>query len=515
MKIAYFLDFPNNIGGSNKVLLTQAYIMKERGHQTVVVIPDDKETGHASVYDELCIKYGLNVITAEFCVSTCMEGINVLSVFEHYDEVLNILKKEKMDLIHSTQMNITVEMAARELHIPHLMNIYQTDVEAFHITWMDVYPHFHSTDSELLSKRWRDGLHIPSKCIRVAYRNKICDEVNREKRVPLKLLSIGGLTERKNQLEIIKLVSICKNNGIPVNLTLLGNEHTTYGKECMRFVEQKGLIKEVTFRGFVSNVEEYFKKSDVFILASKVESFPGVIVESMANRVPILSTPVAGVPELLQDEYNAFLTEGFSGEDLYEAFRRYLLFRDNDNIQNIIDCAYKTYLDNHTYEVVGGQLERYYNWIITNYKGGNSQLLIDNVEKFIGGFISRIGLEKADLHTKNNLWLLYHLDKIVRFEQPQRIAIWGAGLWGKTALSWLEILNCVDRIIGFIDTYKDGTYLGHTVFKATKELIESCDMILVAIGNMNLCLEVMKNLDSFGKVRNKDYFMMLNAPMRI
>lgn len=30
-----------------------------------------------------------------------------------------------------------------------------------------------------------------------------------------------------------------------------------------------------------------------------------------------------------------------------------------------------------------------------------------------------------------------------------------------------------------------------------------------------LCLEVMKNLDSFDKVRNKDYFMMLNAPMRI
>ncbi len=69
--------------------------------------------------------------------------------------------------------------------------------------------------------------------------------------------------------------------------------------------------------------------------------------------------------------------------------------------------------------------------------------------------------------------------------------------------------------IGFIDTYKEGMYLGYPIQKAEKQIIISCDVILLAIGNMNGCLQIMKTLDDCGKRRNEDYFLMLNGPNRI
>ena len=247
------------------MLLTQAYIMSKRDHRTLIVIPNH-EGGHSSKYDRLCNKYGLDTTTAEFSVASCMEEIDILSVFKDYDEIFRLLKREKADLIHSTQLNITVEMASRELGIPHLMNIYQTDLEAFHIKWMDIYPLYHSADSELFSKRWKKGLGISSRCIRVAYENNTGD-VNKKTtaRMPLRILCIGGVGERKNQLEIIKFVLVCKKNGIQVTLMILGDDNTIYGKVCKDFVKQQNLEGEVFFQGFVFHTPLYkfFNKKSI------------------------------------------------------------------------------------------------------------------------------------------------------------------------------------------------------------------------------------------------------------
>lgn len=513
-KIVYFLDFPHNFGGSNKVLLTQAYIMSKKGYKVTVVIPNDDNGQHAVEFDELCKKFGLKAVTAKFLMATCLEGINICSMIEHYSEILELLKEEKADLIHSTQINITVEMASRELHIPHLMNIYQTDEDAFSINWLDVYPHYHSADSVIFSNRWGKGLHIPSKCIRVAYESGNKAAIH-ENGMPLKILSIGVLDNRKNQLEVIKFVLKCKENGIPVFLTFLGNDETIYGKKCRDFVIETGLQGEVVFQGFVLNIEDYFNNADLMILASKSESYPGVIVESMANNVPVLSTPVAGVPELLQDGYNAFLTKGYQSEDIYEAFNNFLIYRDKGKIRDLIENAYETYLNYHSFEAVGTELESYYNWIWESYDRNYEYIKINEVKDVMLRFINEFCFEKVSSYTKDRVWFLYHINEIIRQKSPRKIVIWGAGYFGEIALEWVKILNCSDRLIGFIDTYKKGEYLDYPILEEKDHVIQVSDMIFVAISDVNSCLEIMKYLEQYGKKRNHDYFMILNSDLRI
>jgi glycosyltransferase involved in cell wall biosynthesis len=514
-KIIYFLDFPFCIGGSNKVLLTQAYIMSQRGYKVVVVIPNDENGMHTPEYDKICQSYGLCTKTTKYSISASMEGIDIVDVWEHYEEIFQLLRKEKADLIHSTQINITVELASRELKIPHIMNIYQTDLETFNIKWMNVYPSYHSADSQLFSNRWGQGLGIPSRCIRVAYENNCKKIFNKIEHKTLKILSIGILTERKNQLEIIKFILLCKKNHIQVSLTILGNSNTPYGKLCKDFVRINDLEDYVFFPGFISNIEEYFAQADLMILASKVESYPGVIVESMANKVPVLSTPVAGVPELLEDEYNGFLTKGFYSDDIYKSFMYYLIYKNNGEIENIINQAYKTYLQYHSYKAVGDELEEYYNWILGNYLNKSNHISIENLERIFKIFAKEKTLDCMSFYTKKNIWFLYHLSKEINQKENKKIGIWGAGNFGEIALEWIEILGYINCFIGFIDTYKEGEYLDYPIVRPDKRIIETCDIILLAIGDENNCIKIMRYLEGFGKKRNKDYFMVVNAPIRI
>lgn len=515
MRILYFLDFPFNIGGSNKVLLTQAFIMKQKGFQVKVVIPNDENGQYDNEYDVLCGSYGLDMTTEHYQISTCIEAIDILTVFRDYEGILQLIKSYNPDLIHSTQLNITVELAARKLGIPHLMNVYQIEKQSFSLDWLEICPQYHSADSILMSERWKRGLRIPSRCIRVAYKSKenIFRNNERTDKTLLHIVSIGVVYENKNQLEIIKFVLKCKENGYNVKLTILGDCRSTYADMCKKFVKENGLSDSIMFAGFVSKVENYLREADLFVLASKVESYPGVVVESMANRIPIISTPVAGVPELLKDEENGFLTDGYEAKDIFQAFLRYVEFWETKKITKLVENAYNTYLVNHTYEAVGEQLNNYYQWIVKDYNSKkNSGLTYKDIESRINVFIDEKKIDRGNQFCMRNIWFLYHIYPIL---ESKRIMIWGAGFWGAIALEWLVPLQEEIEFTGFIDSNKKGEYLGYPIAPNKSDVIMESEVILVAVADSKAMLEIMSCLEKHSKERNKDYFLLYNFPIRI
>ena len=123
MRILYFLAHPNGIGGAMKVLLTQAYIMKQKGHQVKVYIQDNEEGEHIKEYSNLFRKMNLEEVSLYYPIATCIEEINILDSIECISAFERIIDEFFPDIIHSVQLNITAELVARKRHIPHLMNI--------------------------------------------------------------------------------------------------------------------------------------------------------------------------------------------------------------------------------------------------------------------------------------------------------------------------------------------------------------------------------------------------------
>lgn len=93
--------------------------------------------------------------------------------------------------------------------------------------------------------------------------------------------------------------------------------------------------------------------------------------------------------------------------------------------------------------------------------------------------------------------------------------IWGAGFWGKVFYEWLNLLSSNIAFIGFIDSNKEGNYLGFPVVNSRHEWVNSCGTIIVSVIDEKSRLEIMNFLDKRGKERNKDYFLMWNGPIRI
>src|SRR5690606_37230873 len=75
--------------------------------------------------------------------------------------------------------------------------------------------------------------------------------------------------------------------------------------EMKNLAKEMGIGEDVNFMGYISEKEQiisYLDKADVFILASRTEGLPRVIVEAMARGLPVLGTRVGGIPELVSEE---------------------------------------------------------------------------------------------------------------------------------------------------------------------------------------------------------------------
>jgi len=111
-------------------------------------------------------------------------------------------------------------------------------------------------------------------------------------------------TDIKGHTTVINIVKRLRDMEYDVNVVFIGDgsKRTYYEKMS----KEKGIEDYVTFTGLLSSsekVREILLKGDVFVFPTKAEGLPRAIIEAMATGLPVLSTPVNGIPELLDDEF--------------------------------------------------------------------------------------------------------------------------------------------------------------------------------------------------------------------
>jgi glycosyltransferase involved in cell wall biosynthesis len=118
--------------------------------------------------------------------------------------------------------------------------------------------------------------------------------VNKEAPV---ILGVGRLSEQKDFPTLIKAVAQVRAQR-PVRLLILGTGPDR--ESLMALAVSLGIEADVAFLGFVANPYAYMKQSDVFVLASKWEGLPNVLIEAMAVGTPVVSTNCpSGAAEIL------------------------------------------------------------------------------------------------------------------------------------------------------------------------------------------------------------------------
>jgi glycosyltransferase involved in cell wall biosynthesis len=111
------------------------------------------------------------------------------------------------------------------------------------------------------------------------------------------------------------------------------------GEERMnleKLAEKLGLAEKVQFHGRQSDVTKFLKKSDIFVYPSVWQEVFGIsIVEAMAHGLPCIANNVGGIPEIIEDGKNGFLTKEPTASGLAEAIRRVTALYENGGIEEV------------------------------------------------------------------------------------------------------------------------------------------------------------------------------------
>ncbi|TPE48521.1 glycosyltransferase [Amaricoccus solimangrovi] len=134
---------------------------------------------------------------------------------------------------------------------------------------------------------------------------------------PVRLVSIGRLVEQKGQLLLIDALARAARDE-DIRLTLVGDGELRGALEAA--IAARGLARRVTITGWVdeARVRAELDAAHALVMPSFAEGLPMVVMEAMAAARPVVSTYVAGIPELVRPE-TGWLVPAGDGAALAEA----------------------------------------------------------------------------------------------------------------------------------------------------------------------------------------------------
>ena len=136
--------------------------------------------------------------------------------------------------------------------------------------------------------------------------NEKCENVFKKKK--LKLISIGRLAKQKDFMTLIKAIKNCQRQNVQLIIIGKGSEEF----KLKRFVIENNLSEKIKFLGYKKNPFKYVKQADIFILTSKFEGSPNVLVEAQYLKKYIISTNCpTGPKEILNNgKYGSLVRVG-------------------------------------------------------------------------------------------------------------------------------------------------------------------------------------------------------------
>ena len=144
----------------------------------------------------------------------------------------------------------------------------------------------------------------------------------------LKILSIGRLTDQKDHMTLLKSLNLLTKRNIKYRCCIIGRGHKK--QELQNYINKNKMRKLIQLSGYIRNAENYMHFSDLFVLSSKYEGLPNVLIEAQKNSLPIISSNcMTGPKEILLDGKLGHLFQVGNYNDL---FNKIILFIKNKKI---------------------------------------------------------------------------------------------------------------------------------------------------------------------------------------
>lgn len=135
----------------------------------------------------------------------------------------------------------------------------------------------------------------------------------------IKIIGVGRLSINKNWGLIIQACKTLLDQGIAIELSIAGDGPE---KENLKnLISRLSLEKEVFLLGSIPDISFQFPKFDIFVLCSRLEGMPNVIMEASAAGLPVIATRVGGIQEIVEEGKTGLLIDDDNLEQLINKLR--------------------------------------------------------------------------------------------------------------------------------------------------------------------------------------------------
>ncbi len=183
--------------------------------------------------------------------------------------------------------------------------------------------------------------------------------------IPLapRVVCVGRLCEEKGQMLLVDAVSRLVQNGTNIELVLAGDGDMRPELESQ--IQRHKLQDNVRITGWISSaqVREEILAARALVLPSFSEGLPVVIMEAMALRRPILTTYVAGIPELVRPGVDGWLFPAGDVEGLATVLEEFLA-TPVETLERMGEAARQRVLERHSVDTEAKKLAQLFHSII-------------------------------------------------------------------------------------------------------------------------------------------------------
>lgn len=326
LKVLFITHYPDMYGANRSMLQLILDLKEYYGIIPIVLLPRGGEI--TTLLDKYQISYYIFPFHL-WCYITSSSGlrfslslirkrfVNVLTIFR----VLCIVKKEKIDVVHSNSSVINIgayiHWLARVPHFWHFREFGKIDYDLEYIYPKSIVSWFYNQGATKCIAISKSIQHFYSKFVHQEKIEMIYNGIKVKSLVPAILKSnscvdfcmVGLLSPQKNQLLVLKAAHYLFSNGVTnFHVSFVGNSmENGYDEHLKTFVDVNCMSDYVSFYGYNSDIGIVLSKMDVGVIASLKEAFGRVTIEYMMYGLPVIASDSGANSELIDDNITGVL----------------------------------------------------------------------------------------------------------------------------------------------------------------------------------------------------------------